>query len=131
MLYDKDDLVVDFFTAGSLGGTEEDFAVEKARYEGRMQANKISCTTISLNSLLLKHEAPETIDYISLDTEGSEFRILSTFDFNRWDVRFFSIEHNKAHREDGEEYMQKLISLFEKNGYSFEMNKWDVFFIKK
>ena len=130
VLYNKDDEEVEFFLAGSLGGTEEDFSVERARYEDRKKAEKIVRKTISLNSLLEKHQAPRTIDYISLDTEGSEYRILSTFDFDRWHVRFFSIEHNMTHREDGEEYLGKLISLLSSQGYNHEMNKWDMYFFK-
>jgi FkbM family methyltransferase len=53
---------------------------------------RLMVETISLNDLLLEHNAPRQIDYMSLDTEGSELEILSTFDFDRWDVRAFSIE---------------------------------------
>jgi FkbM family methyltransferase len=50
--------------------------------------------TVSLNSLLDYHNAPRNIDYISIDTEGSEFEILQAFDFDAWNVRIFTVEHN-------------------------------------
>ena len=50
--------------------------------------------SISLNDLLDKHGAPQTIDYISVDTEGSEYDILEAFDFARWNVLCFTVEHN-------------------------------------
>ena len=58
-------------------------------------------TTVSLNDLLDQYGAPNKIDYISIDTEGSEFEILRTFNFTKYDVEIFTIEHNgNAYRED-------------------------------
>lgn len=56
--------------------------------------------TVSLNDLLDFWNAPRRVDYVSIDTEGSELDILNAFDFDKWDVRLFSIEHNHtAQRE--------------------------------
>jgi len=57
--------------------------------------------TVSLNDLLEFHGAPEVIDYISIDTEGSEFDILNAVDFDRWSFRVMTVEHNhEPQRED-------------------------------
>lgn len=53
----------------------------------------INVLTISLNDLLRLYNAPKEIDYISLDTEGSEYDILKTFDFEQYDVKCFTVEH--------------------------------------
>ncbi len=50
--------------------------------------------TVTLNDALAQHNAPETIDYISIDTEGSEIAVLKGLDLNRWKVNLFTIEHN-------------------------------------
>jgi FkbM family methyltransferase len=67
--------------------------------------------TISLNDLLCKHEAPSVIDYLSIDTEGSEYEILSCVDFERYSFRVITCEHNYSKQ-------RKLIyNLLTKHGY--------------
>lgn len=53
--------------------------------------------TISLNDLLAKYDAPHWIDYLSIDTEGSEFDILDAFDFKSHTFRTITCEHNHNH----------------------------------
>jgi FkbM family methyltransferase len=93
----------------------------------KIKGKNYSVLTISLNDLLSEHRAPKVIDYISVDTEGSEFEILKSFDFNRWDVRTFTIEHNfAAQRGD-------IHSLMTKNGYRRVMeaqSRFDDWYIK-
>jgi FkbM family methyltransferase len=55
---------------------------------------KISLRALSLNSLLKKYKSPKNIDYISIDTEGSEYDILKEFNFKKYKVNIFTIEHN-------------------------------------
>lgn len=50
--------------------------------------------TISLTDLLDFHKAPQVIDYLSIDTEGTEYSILSSFDFEKYDIRIITVEHN-------------------------------------
>jgi FkbM family methyltransferase len=71
----------------------------------------VEIETVSLNDLLLAHEAPRSVDYISIDTEGSELTILEGFDFARWDVKLFSVEHNMTAQE------QAIDRLMLRQGY--------------
>lgn len=61
--------------------------------ETRRKARKIDLETISLDDLLTKYDAPATIDYMSIDTEGSEFDILSSYSF-RHRFKLISVENN-------------------------------------
>lgn len=77
----------------------------------RANGSKYQVKTVSLNDLLERYDAPLAIDYLSVDTEGSEYDILSTFDFDRWKVSIISVEHNfSAARE-------KLLKLLESKGF--------------
>lgn len=83
--------------------------------------------TISLNDLLDKYNAPKQIDYLSVDTEGSEFEILRHFDFQKYDISIISCEHN--HTKDRE----RICTLLQNNGYKrrlSKISKWDDWFFK-
>lgn len=60
----------------------------------KVRGTSYEVETLSLNDLLHDHDAPEKIDYISIDTEGSEFDILDAFDFSRWSFGLMTVEHN-------------------------------------
>lgn len=55
-------------------------------------AEHVECFT--LETLLEEAEAPDVIDYLSIDVEGHELQVLDGMDFARWHVRLITIEHN-------------------------------------
>jgi len=71
-------------------------------------------TTNTLNNILNKYNAPTTIDYMSLDTEGSELEILKGLDLDKYKIRYINIEHN--HIEPRRSEMRKLL---ESKGYTY------------
>jgi len=70
-----------------------------------------SVESVSLFDLLRAGYAPETIDYMSIDTEGSEFEILKGFDFNSYKFRVITVEHNFRPEES------EIIDLLSSHGY--------------
>lgn len=66
--------------------------------------------TVSLGDLLASHNAPSTIDYLSLDTEGSEFHILCNYDFHR-EISIITVEHNNNAYRNG------IYDLLTQRGY--------------
>jgi len=55
---------------------------------------QLTLTTISLNDLLDKSHAPNFIEYLSLDTEGSEFEILKSNNYDEYNFGLIHLEHN-------------------------------------
>ena len=89
-------------------------------------ATTYDVTTVSLNDLLIKHEAPEVIDYLSIDTEGSEFEILNAFDFSAHRFNCITVEHNGTAARD------QIRALLEGKGYrrAFTyLSKWDDWYV--
>ena len=72
---------------------------------------KFEILTITLEDLLKEYKAPNEIDYLSIDTEGSEYDILKNFRFNNYFFKVITVEHNNT--------KNKLLidQLLEKNGY--------------
>ena len=83
--------------------------------------------TISLDDLLAKYEVPTHIDYLSIDTEGSEFDILECFDFSRYDFRVITCEHNHSPTRE------KLLRLLGGHGYERKyagLTQFDDWYVK-
>ena len=60
----------------------------------RTNHKKINVNTITLNDLLATYNAPNKIDYMSIDTEGGEYEILCSLDWDKYDVSILTVEHN-------------------------------------
>ena len=60
----------------------------------RVNGKSYPVETISLNDLLKVHNCPRQIDYLSIDTEGSELEILRAFNFDDYDIGIITVEHN-------------------------------------
>lgn len=60
----------------------------------RARGVEISVETVSLDDLFQEHRLPDAVDYLSIDTEGSEYAILSAFDFRRRRAALISVEQN-------------------------------------
>lgn len=66
----------------------------------RKQKGKIICVeTISLNDVINEYFNDECPSYISIDTEGSEYEILESFNFDKYRPKLFTIEHNHTENE--------------------------------
>ncbi|WP_395449970.1 FkbM family methyltransferase [Aminobacter sp. UC22_36] len=108
--------------------TMEQFAGVDGHARNRANHSRVDQTTISLNDLLTRYDAPRQIDFISIDTEGSEPEILAGFDFGRFDVRLFAIEHNFTPAEKEIDRLMKLRGY--KRVHRF-WSRWDAWYRKR
>ena len=94
--------------------------------ENRQKNKIIMVDSISLFSLMNNVSSPRVVDFLSLDTEGSEYDILKNFNFNEYKFNVICIEHNFNNN-------RILISkLLIKNGYKkidFSFSDIDDYFI--
>lgn len=107
--------------------TISSFAENDNWAETRKNSQQYNVETITLEDLLLENNAPKKINYLSIDTEGSEYEIIKDFDFNRWEIEFISVEHNFTLNRE------KLHNLLVSYGYSRKftsMSNWDDWYFK-
>jgi FkbM family methyltransferase len=88
---------------------------------------RFAVTTVSLDDLLAEHRAPRHIDYLSIDTEGSELEILGAFDFSAHDIDVLTVEH--LGRDDRKQALCALLA-----GHGFRpvceaLSRWDRWFL--
>jgi len=108
--------------------TLDSFSSCDGHAQAREGGKKYSVKTVSLEDLLTENHAPNFIDYLSIDTEGSEFDILENFDFQRYKFRVITCEHNYSPMRE------KLSALFQKNGYQKKyenVSKFDDWWVLK
>lgn len=83
--------------------------------------------TISLMDLLSEHSSPKEIDFLSIDTEGTEFHILENFNFDLYQINFLTVEHNYIDYK-----REEIRNLMEKNNYTRilkDISQWDDWYV--
>ena len=73
-----------------LSGIKERFGDKWDRSAGSL----IQKPAVSLPTLLREHNAPSVVEFVSLDTEGSELDILMGHDFTKYRLLAVTVEHN-------------------------------------
>ncbi|MHC1791167.1 FkbM family methyltransferase [Solidesulfovibrio sp.] len=115
-------ILADAYTGSRQYADDDHFGAVRAAYQ--QTGHVLTVTTVSLEDFLLQHDAPRRIDYLSIDTEGSEFEILQAFPFDQWDIRLLTVEHNHTHRR------ADIRALLEGHGYRCTEAEWDDWYEK-
>lgn len=107
---------------GQLGGIVAEDTDNNTRIRsGQLtDAEIIEMEAITLTRLLEIYEAPEIIDYLSMDIEGGEERAIRSLDFNKYKFKCITIERPTP----------KVNEILFNNGYLFVKNhKFDTFYV--
>ena len=100
--------------------------LEKNDSNIRKLKDSYSVETVSLNDLLSHHNAPKVIDFLSIDTEGSELSILENFNFENYKFAIIVCEHNFMQSRE------RIFDLLTSNGYKrvwHEFTQFDDWYI--
>lgn len=92
----------------------------------RKKAVSYEVETVTLGDLLSTYNAPNHIDFLSIDTEGSEYEILKSFDFSTYSFGLICVEHNYTKNRE------KISELLTANGYTqvlVEFSAWDDWYV--
>lgn len=107
--------------------TMEAYSASDSHAQARAGGKRYPVESVSLVDLLAEHKAPREIDYLSVDTEGSEFEILRAFDFDRYRVEILTVEHNLAPARE------QIHALLASKGFErkFEaLSQWDDWYVR-
>jgi FkbM family methyltransferase len=72
---------------------------------------------ITINRVLGENNAPTNIDYLSIDCEGNELKILKTLDFKQYNVSVVTVEHNAKYYGPG--YKNEIRSYLESQDFVY------------
>jgi FkbM family methyltransferase len=107
--------------------TLSEFSQSDGHAPARAEKVRYQVPTISLNDLLRRHGAPAEPDYLSIDTEGSEFAILRELDFARFAFKVITCEHNHTPMRE------QIRQLLESAGYRRkheELSRFDDWYVR-
>jgi len=130
-VYSETGKKINFFEVSDnpeLSVMEEYASVKDEHYDKRQNHTSYEIKTVSLNDLLDQHNSPKEIDFLSIDTEGSEYDILNNFNFDEYNIKTICVEHNWTPSRI------KIFDLLVVNGYQrvfVEQSAWDDYYVKR
>jgi FkbM family methyltransferase len=92
-LTSSDKPYINFSEKGVLS-TVSDYRYLDLHSKDRRFSKKYFVKNDTLLNILEDNKCPRIIDFLSIDTEGSEYDILRNFNFNKYKFRAICIEHN-------------------------------------
>ena len=93
---------------------------------------RFTMKTIEINNFFKNFIKEKNIDYLSIDVEGLDYKILTSIKLQKYNIKNISIEHLHLSKKQ----KKILVKYLEKNGYSYcgfgyDHNNFDFLFKKK
>ena len=116
-VYDTTGEILDFSSNDLYSGVTKNID----KHTDSLDKPVIKVETITLNHILEQNNAPNFIDYLTLDTEGSELIILNDINFDKYKFGIIHLEHNYI-----EPRRTNMKNLLLSKGYKYiGENQWD------
>jgi FkbM family methyltransferase len=130
-VYDKSDLELSFSMSNLLSGISETHLIKDKqqnfidpRHFYNNYTGDIIVKTKTLTDILDMSKAPTYIEYLSIDVEGAEVKVLNGIDFNKYKFGIIHIEHN------WQPYRNEIRQILENNGYLYlQENRCDDIYV--
>ena len=113
-------------TSDLMLSTVKNFSDSDLHALSRIIEKSYKVDSVSLVDLLIESSMPERIDFLSIDTEGSEFEILRNFNFKLFTFGAIVVEHNFTPSRE------PIRDLLVSNGYVpflENMTEWDDWYL--
>jgi hypothetical protein len=94
---------------GVFGGIVGKLDNKLANFKKEPDTPEVTRYTAPIREVLNKFQVPKTIDYLSLDVEGSEYEIMKDFPFETYTIRVLTVERPN----------KKLKALLQEKGYLY------------
>jgi FkbM family methyltransferase len=118
------DIVEGFTQMSGINNTEYNRNFERTKKNKKTKFNKEILKTSTFDEIVSENF---TIDYLSIDIEGSEFELIKTVNFKKYDIKVISVENNFPKEQGFKEFfMNKNFSYFDRIGWDeiFYNNKY-------
>ena len=128
---DKDEVQFKIVTLEGQGGNQtavSSVEIDQRLYDQHLflqpSVKVINVPMLTLNTILLKYPHIDKIDFLSIDTEGTEIDVMKGFDIHKWQPKVVVLENNFDDR--------KYVDYMESVGYRRALrNVVNDFYIKK
>jgi FkbM family methyltransferase len=119
LVFSESNKEIEFLIKG-LSGLFSGITTHLDNLEGFSAEKVMKMRTKTLTEVMDEHKAPNYIDYLSLDTEGTELDILKGIDFKKYIFGYITVEHNLK-----EPIRSKIREFLYSKGYVF--SRWNRF----